>query len=36
MKFSKFFSPTLKDIYHADAEIISHQLMIRSGIDKAI
>ncbi len=33
MKFSKFFSPTLKDI-PADAEIISHQLMIRAGMIK--
>ena len=33
MKFSKFFSPTLKNI-PADAEIISHQLMIRSGMIK--
>ena len=33
MKYSKFFSPTLKDI-PADAEIISHQLMIRAGMIK--
>jgi prolyl-tRNA synthetase len=33
MKFSQFFSPTLKDI-PADAEIVSHQLMIRSGMVK--
>ena len=33
MKFSQFFSPTLKDI-PTDAEIISHQLMIRSGMIK--
>ena len=33
MKFSQFFSPTLKDI-PADAEIVSHQLMIRSGMIK--
>jgi len=33
MKFSQFFSPTLKDI-PADAEIASHQLMIRSGMVK--
>ncbi len=33
MKFSEFFSPTQKDI-PAEAEIISHQLMIRSGMIK--
>ena len=33
MKFSQFFSPTLKDI-PADAEIVSHQLMVRSGMIK--
>jgi len=33
MKFSNFFSPTLKNI-PADAEIISHQLMIRAGMIK--
>ena len=33
MKFSSFFSPTLKDI-PAEAEIISHQLMIRAGMIK--
>ena len=33
MKFSQFFSPTLKDT-PADAEIVSHQLMIRSGMVK--
>ncbi len=33
MKFSSFFSPTLKNI-PAEAEIISHQLMIRSGMIK--
>jgi len=33
MKFSNFFSPTLKDS-PADAEIVSHQLMIRSGMIK--
>ncbi len=33
MKFSKFFSPTQKDV-PSDAEIISHQLMIRSGMIK--
>ena len=33
MKFSNFFSPTLKDI-PAEAEIISHQLMIRAGMVK--
>ena len=33
MKFSNFFIPTLKDI-PSDAEIISHQLMIRSGMIK--
>jgi len=33
MKFSQFFSPTLKDI-PADAVIASHQLMIRSGMIK--
>ena len=33
MKFSNFFSPTLKDD-PADAEIISHKLMIRSGMIK--
>ena len=33
MKYSKFFLPTLKNT-PADAEIISHQLMIRSGMIK--
>ena len=33
MKFSNFFNPTFKDI-PADAEIISHQLMIRAGMIK--
>ena len=33
MKFSKFFSPTLKNV-PAEAEIISHQLMIRAGLVK--
>ena len=33
MKFSSFFSPTLKNI-PAEAEIISHQLMIRTGMIK--
>ena len=33
MKFSNFFSPTLKNV-PAEAEIISHQLMIRSGMIK--
>ena len=33
MKFSSFFSPTLKNI-PTEAEIISHQLMIRSGMIK--
>ena len=33
MKFSNFFSPTLKHV-PAEAEIISHQLMIRSGMVK--
>ena len=33
MKYSKFFLPTLKNV-PADAEIISHQLMIRSGMIK--
>jgi len=33
MKFSNFFSPTLKNI-PVDAEIISHQLMIRAGMIK--
>ena len=33
MKFSEYFSPTLKD-EPADAEIISHKLMIRSGMIK--
>ena len=33
MKFSNYFLPTLKDI-PAEAEIISHQLMIRSGMIK--
>ena len=31
MKFSEYFSPTLKD-EPADAEIVSHKLMIRSGM----
>ena len=33
MKFSSYFLPTIKDI-PADAEIISHQLMLRSGMIK--
>jgi len=33
MKFSSFFSPTLKNM-PAEAEIISHQLMIRAGMIK--
>tara|TARA_Y100000590_G_scaffold444158_1_gene574587 strand:+ start:1082 stop:2383 length:1302 start_codon:yes stop_codon:yes gene_type:complete len=33
MKFSNFFSPTQKNI-PSDAEIISHQLMVRSGMIK--
>ena len=33
MKFSHYFSPTLKD-NPADTEIISHQLMIRAGMVK--
>ena len=33
MKFSQFFSPTLKNT-PAEAEIISHQLMIRAGMIK--
>ena len=33
MKFSKYFSPTLKND-PAEAEIISHKLMIRSGLIK--
>ena len=33
MKFSSFFSPTLKNI-PVEAEIISHQLMIRAGMIK--
>ena len=33
MKFSIFFSPTLKNI-PTEAEIISHQLMIRAGMIK--
>jgi len=33
MRFSNYFSPTLKD-NPADAEIISHKLMIRSGMIK--
>jgi len=33
MRFSKYFSPTLKD-NPAEAEIISHQLMIRAGLIK--
>ena len=33
MKFSNFFIPTSKNT-PADAEIISHQLMIRSGMIK--
>ena len=33
MKFSNYFLPTLKDI-PVEAEIISHQLMIRSGMIK--
>jgi prolyl-tRNA synthetase len=31
MKWSKYFSPTLKEI-PADAQIVSHQLMIRAGL----
>ena len=33
MRFSQFFSPTLKNT-PAEAEIVSHQLMIRSGMIK--
>ena len=33
MKFSNYFLPTLKNI-PAEAEIVSHQLMIRSGMIK--
>ena len=33
MKYSNFFLPTLKDA-PSDAEIISHKLMIRSGMIK--
>ena len=33
MKFSEYFCPTLKD-EPADAEIVSHKLMIRSGMIK--
>ena len=33
MRFSQYFSPTLKD-NPADTEIISHQLMIRAGMVK--
>ena len=33
MKFSKYFSPTLSE-NPAEAEIISHQLMIRAGLVK--
>ena len=33
MRFSEYFSPTLKD-EPADAEIVSHKLMIRSGMIK--
>ena len=33
MKYSEFFIPTLKDV-PSDAEIISHKLMIRSGMIK--
>ena len=33
MKFSKYFIPTLKNI-PAEAEIISHKLMIRAGMIK--
>ena len=33
MKFSSFFIPTLKNL-PAEAEIISHQLMIRAGMIK--
>ena len=33
MKMSKMFMPTLKEI-PADAEITSHQLMVRSGMIK--
>ncbi len=33
MKYSNFFIPTLKDV-PSDAEIISHKLMIRSGMIK--
>ena len=35
MKMSKMFMPTLKEI-PADAEITSHQLMVRSGMIKKI
>ena len=33
MKYSEFFIPTLKDA-PADAEIVSHKLMIKSGMIK--
>ena len=33
MKYSEYFLPTLKDT-HAEAEIISHKLMIRAGMIK--
>ena len=31
MRYSKYFIPTLKEI-PSDAEIISHQLMLRAGL----
>ena len=33
MKYSEFFIPTVKDV-PSDAEIISHQLMIKAGMIK--
>ena len=33
MKYSEFFIPTVKDV-PSDAEIISHKLMIKSGMIK--
>lgn len=33
MKFSNYFLPTLKNI-PVEAEIVSHQLMLRSGMIK--
>ena len=33
MRFSQYFLPTLKDI-PSEAEIISHQLMLRAGMVK--